>query len=81
MSYLKLLLLCIAVPIILLFLLLFFLPFLLIFALVCAFAAPSQFKNFFQKNHIFRKRKKPAEKEEIDIEYTVLNSQEIDPDS
>lgn len=81
MSYLKLLLLCIAVPIILLFLLLFFLPFLLIFALVCAFAAPSQFKNFFLKNHIFRKRKKPAEKEEIDIEYTVLNSQEIGPDS
>lgn len=82
MRFFKILLLCIAVPVIIAFVLCILLPILIFFLLISAIFAPHRIKGTFQQIHFPRKPEaKPSERDEIDVECTVLDSQEIDKGS
>ncbi len=76
MRFFKILFLCIAVPFVLAFILCILLPFLILFLLISAVFAPHRIKGSFQQIR-FQRKEAPAEKSEIDVECTVLDSQEI----
>ena len=80
MRFFKILLLCIAVPIIFVFVLCILLPLFLLFLLISAIFAPHRIKGSFQQIR-FQRKPQPAESDEIDVECTVLDSQEIDKGS
>ena len=78
MRFFKILLLCIAVPIIIAFVLCVLLPLFLLFLLISAIFAPHRIKGTFQQIHFQKKPEpQPEEENEIDVECTVLDSQEI----
>lgn len=78
MRFFKILLLCIAVPVIIAFVLCILLPLFLLFLLISAIFAPHRIKGTFQQIHFPQKPEaKPSEGDEIDVECTVLDSQEI----
>lgn len=83
MRFFKVLMLCIAVPIIIVFLLCIVLPLMLVFILISAIFAPHRIKGTFQQVRTYG-RPQPQNKADtgdIDVEYTVLESKEISSDS
>lgn len=77
----KIILLCIAAPIIFVFLLCFILPAIIIFLLICALFAPHRIKSTYQHIRSRKKSQKESDSDDIDVECTVLDSKEIDSDS
>ena len=80
LKLIKVLLVCVAIPFVVTFLICVVLPVLLVFLLIGMIFAPQRIRGTFQQ---FRKRPEPQKNDDgnIDVECTVLKSEEIRSDS